>query len=821
MAYPGPELSLKVSTPGLSENRMQGLHFRALPNYAQYLLQNRVRDLAIQQLSLVKDLRLPAYHFVEWLPEEELIEIGVQSIVHLLELLSKNKSSEFIDQSQKIWLSNRGPLITRDQISPEDIAQFSFIRRKLFRDMLPDYTSDPKVFTEVMEELDCLLVELDSVTLKNLFMLHQDLYKQAQLIAHLGNWSMDIKSKRLSWSDELYRIYGLDPGDELPHDLKLYNHPEDRQMVQDEVARALEEQKPFDFYYRIILDNGKQKNLHAKGTLLFDEAGKALSLVGTVQDVTQEKIISLELSSSQTFIRKVADMTPSIITVYNIHTGRYIFINQALKTILGYEPETAKEKGVDFLLSIIHPDDMTGLMEKNNKALEFANSAQDLKAEEIIIDFKYRIRHKKGHYRWFQTYGTVFRRNHENKVEDVLNISVDITEQELFAAQLEQQNLELSKNEERYHKMTEMVEDYAILLLSSEGIIENWSRGAEKIKGYKAEEVIGKHFRIFYTPSDQKEGLPEKLMEIALREGKATHEGWRARKNGSVFWGYIVITALRDENNEVFGFSKVTRDLTEKRQTELKLEKFAESLQEKNFALEQMNKELESFTYVASHDLQEPLRKIKTFTNFIISSEKEQFSDTTKDYFARIVSAADRMQHLIESLLQLSRISSTEPVFESTDLNLLLDEAKKDHQDTLAEKQAIIEADKLPFLNVNPLQIQQVFSNILGNSLKYASKDRPLLIRISAEKMPAKQILANIEKQYCWRICFTDNGIGFEQQYANRIFEPFQRLHGKLDYPGTGIGLAICKKIIQFHGGTMNASGESGKGASFDFYLPE
>ena len=165
-----------------------------------------------------------------------------------------------------------------------------------------------------------------------------------------------------------------------------------------------------------------------------------------------------------------------------------------------------------------------------------------------------------------------------------------------FAWELEQRNETLRKSEERYHKMIAEIEDYAIILLDTNGNIQNWNTGAEKIKGYKAEEIIGKNFRIFYLPQDRDNKLPEKLLERVIREGKSAYEGWRVRKDGSTFWGSIVVTALHDDNGEVIGLSKVTRDLTEKKKAEDKMREYLAEL-------ENRNSELEQFAYIASHDL--------------------------------------------------------------------------------------------------------------------------------------------------------------------------------------------------------------------------
>lgn len=377
---------------------------------------------------------------------------------------------------------------------------------------------------------------------------------------------------------------------------------------------------------------------------------------------------------------------------------------------------------------------------------------------------------------------------------------------------------------EVYQHMIAEVQDYAIILLNSDGIIQNWNRGAENIKGYKAEEIVGKSFRIFYTPEDLARNLADELIQRARTEGRATHEGWRVRKNGTRFWGSIVITALHDQNNNVIGFSKVTRDLTDKKNAEDALRNNALLLEEKNKELQSMNQELISFAYVSSHDLQEPLRKIQTFASRILETEAEQLSERAKDYFGRMQNAAQRMQILIEDLLAYSRTNRSEQKFEVADLNKLLAEVKNDLRERIEEKHAIITSAHLPSLKVIVFQMRQLFTNIISNSIKFSKAGVTPEIRIQHEvvkgnAVPSKTPVDNNKTFH--HISFTDNGIGFEPEQRLKIFEVFQRLHGRSEYSGTGIGLAICKKIVENHHGVITADSQLDQGATFHIYLPE
>ncbi|HLA54677.1 MAG TPA: CHASE3 domain-containing protein [Flavobacterium sp.] len=254
---------------------------------------------------------------------------------------------------------------------------------------------------------------------------------------------------------------------------------------------------------------------------------------------------------------------------------------------------------------------------------------------------------------------------------------------------------------------------------------------------------------------------------------------------------------------------------------ESKVNERTRELQEKNIALEQMNDELISFNYVASHDLQEPLRKIHAFTYRILDTDKN-LSKTTQDYFSRITAAVSRMQNLLEALINYSRASNTDEDYVKTDLNQLLEEVKTDINESIEEKKAVITNDLLPTVNVISLQFHQLFLNLLANSIKYSRPDVAPQIKISAAITDVADIKKDVSLHYAkyWKFTFEDNGIGFGPQYEDKIFELFQRLHAKTEFEGTGIGLAICRKILQNHNGYIFAEGRPESGATFIVYLP-
>jgi PAS domain S-box-containing protein len=366
------------------------------------------------------------------------------------------------------------------------------------------------------------------------------------------------------------------------------------------------------------------------------------------------------------------------------------------------------------------------------------------------------------------------------------------------------------RTEEQYHRMVEEVEDYAILMLDAHGFIVNWNRGAQKIKGYTEEEIVGRHFSVFYTAADQAAGLPGILMEKARQEGKAIHEGWRVRKDGTSFWGSIVITALHDADNRVVGFSKVTRDLTERKMWEDKLRQYTRQL-------ETQNAELQQFAHMAAHDMKEPLRKIQYYQSMIL--EENISEEKTKDFLTRSAEAASRMQGLIEDLLAFTRIAEPVESLETIDLNEIVADVWQFFRDTTDRIHAELSVEKLPVIHAIPFQVSQLFSNLISNSIKYHAPDHPLRISITAGICgpPGNVPLATGRFH---KISITDNGIGFDQTQAGRIFAMFERLHRRDQYPGTGIGLAICRKVMENHKGFILAHGIPDQGATFELYFP-
>jgi PAS domain S-box-containing protein len=349
--------------------------------------------------------------------------------------------------------------------------------------------------------------------------------------------------------------------------------------------------------------------------------------------------------------------------------------------------------------------------------------------------------------------------------------------------------------EERFHLLVDGVRDYAIFLLSRDGRIETWNLGAERIKGYRAEEILGHHFSQFYTPEDVADDKPERLLAAAVRDGRVEDEGWRVRKDGARFWANVIITALRDPDGGLTGFAKITRDLSERRRVEE--------------ALARSHAELESFSYSVSHDLRAPLRAIDGYAKALLEDHGPSLDADGQRMLGIVRDNARHMGQLIDSLLAFSRLGR-QPLRKAA-INMqgvaegVVEELRRGGGSNFPE----VSVQPLPAAVGDPTLIRQVLANLIGNAFKFSA----------ARPNPRVEIGVRVdggENVYYVK----DNGVGFDMRYADKLFKVFSRLHRMEDFEGTGVGLALVHRIIHRHGGRIWAESAVDHGATFFFTVP-
>jgi PAS domain S-box-containing protein len=334
------------------------------------------------------------------------------------------------------------------------------------------------------------------------------------------------------------------------------------------------------------------------------------------------------------------------------------------------------------------------------------------------------------------------------------------------------------------------------------------NKRADDFYPLKRTEMIGKNLLELFPQLRDSEMVRD--INLALEGEIVYNKNYHSQITGRTFENYYI--PLQNQENEVYGILTIGHDITSLTEAKDKLEKL-------NAELVKSNRDLEQFAYIASHDLQEPLRKIQTFAQLM----QEYFNDPEqlKHYHQKIKQAASRMQQLIKDVLNFSRIANSEDAFVKTDLNEILDNLKTDFELILRDKNAEIISEPLPVIDGIPLQLTQLFSNLISNSLKYNEKKPRIIIKSSLLNQEQLKNYPQLQEEPCYlRIDFQDNGIGFEQEFSEQIFNIFQRLHGKNTYSGTGIGLALCKKIVENHHGVIYANSTPGEGSVFTIILP-
>jgi PAS domain S-box-containing protein len=370
----------------------------------------------------------------------------------------------------------------------------------------------------------------------------------------------------------------------------------------------------------------------------------------------------------------------------------------------------------------------------------------------------------------------------------------------------------LQKSEELYRSMIQNAQDYAIYLLDPAGRVATWNKGAQRIEGYQADEIIGRHFSIFFTPEDVAKDLPGDELKRARKNGKSQTEGWAVRKDGTLFRSDWTLTPIFDHDGELKAFCKIAHDVTERRRLEEENVRLREQLEQRvcrrTAELEAANKELEAFSYSISHDLRAPLRHILAYVSFLKDTEGDAHESPL--YLDKISMSANRMERLIEDLLTFSRMARTELSYSRVNLATVVEGVRMDLCEDTAGRNIEWRIGKMPEVDGDESTLRQVFVNLISNALKYSRGRSPAVIEVGSywEK---DELVSYVR----------DNGIGFDMHFSQKLFGLFQRLHSDKNYPGTGVGLAIVQRVIRRHGGRVWAEGSVGRGAAFYFTLPK
>ncbi len=366
-------------------------------------------------------------------------------------------------------------------------------------------------------------------------------------------------------------------------------------------------------------------------------------------------------------------------------------------------------------------------------------------------------------------------------------------------------------NEDSFSLLLGGVKDYAILIMDAEGIIKTWNAGAEVMKGYRAEEIIGRCFSCFYPPADIEAGKPRLLLDQAARAGRIADEGWRLRKDGSRFWAYVVLTALYNEMGIVNGYAKITSDLTERKRMADELHDALQRLQQANQRLEELDHLKSLSISIASHELRSPLTAIKGYIDNLLEGVAGTLPEQVTHYLARIGHNTDRVIRLTNMLLDLSRIEAGEmPLdLDAVSTAQVIRDVLRDFESVAKGKAITIRTADLIAVPVRAdrHRLEQVLHNLIHNALKFTPKSGEVMVQ--SHLSDGEEVIITV----------ADTGCGISPDQHLKVFEKFHRAPSPVQ-EGIGLGLAITKSLVELHGGRIWVESEPGRGSKFSFTLP-
>lgn len=738
---------------------------------------------------------------------------------------------------------------------------------------------------------------------------------EAQRIGQIGSWEWNLQTGEISWSDELYHIYGVDPEKFTPtiDSFAKYVHPDDQETINEVINQIITHGTSLEFDFRIISEDGLTHVLKTVAEATdYDERGNPLLVIGTNQDVTELKKIEKNLKDERDLLQNVMDGARNSHLVYLDRDFNFVRVNEAYARTCGYKPEemigknhfdlyphkeneaifahvreTGKpakyhdkpfkfpdqpERGVTYwdwtLTPVKSYDKIIGFIfslyettkrkqaeeelkrseeiyrgildnlqdayfRSNNEGLiimasqsaaniygfnspkemidlstssmyknreDRASMLECLKKKGKIENYEFEASRKDGSL-FYASQNVQFFYDDKGHIQGTECIVRDITHQKEFEETLE-------KSEEKYRTLFEST-SLGVVYQNKNGSIISANPAAEEILGLTLDQMQGRTSTDPRWNAIREDGSDfpgeEHPAMVALKTGREVKNVimgiYDPIKKSSAWININATPQFKKDDIEPYQVYTIFEDITHKKIHEIELQKTLDELKRSNF-------ELEQFAYVASHDLQEPLRMISSFTQLLERRYKNQLDDDAIDYIHYAVDGAKRMQELINDLLIFSRVKSKAGEFKSVDLDNVIDEVLFNLEIAIEKNDTVITKEGLPVIFGDYSQMVQVFQNLIGNAIKYRSK-----------KTPKIQIYSKKEDDY-WLFSIKDNGIGIESEYFDHIFQIFKRLHTPDEYEGTGIGLAITKRIIDRHDGEIWVESEPGNGSTFYFTIP-
>lgn len=605
----------------------------------------------------------------------------------------------------------------------------------------------------------------------------ESLLEETSKVAKVGAWEINLETNELYWSDitKIIHEVPLDFVPDLAEGINFYKEGESRTIITECVDKAIVDGTPWDVELQLVTQKGNEVWVRAIGQTKFHE-GKCIRIFGTFQDINARKFAAQKLAQSEEQFRQTFDNAVIGMTLVD-KKGKWIRVNDSFCQLVGYSRTELLKSGYR---NLVHPDE---LEESNRELTQFA------KGEIEVYSREKRYIHKKGHVIYL-VIGVSKVTNEEGRISQFVAQYADITDRKLATQKLQQSELEFRQIFENSVSGMALVNTKGRWIKVNDSFCE--------LIGYSRAELLKRSFTDLIHPAFLSNTIAE-LRKLERGEIAAfKSEEQFIHKNGTEIWFLVAVSKVTTEEGKIIHYIAQYSDITERKKADEKMRRLS--------ILEAKSKEMEQFTYIASHDLREPLTNITGYLNLLIEEFADQMPEDAQHILQFTSEAAGRMDELIHGLLDYSRLGRVREL-EQVACQAVLKDVLADLSGKISRLKAQIKIDALPIIPAYQLELKLLFQNLIGNALKFAKAGTTPNIHISVTKI-----------EDGWQFCVKDEGIGIPESEKEKIFFIFQRLH-KQDFEGTGIGLANCKKIADLHNGTIWVESALGQGSAFYFTI--
>ncbi len=636
----------------------------------------------------------------------------------------------------------------------------------------------------------------------------QALYNQAPC----GYHSLDVQGNFVSVNDTELEWLGYSREEVVGgmnfRDIML---PEQAALLDSRMQKILQNDALDATEYQLRRRDGSTFHALLSSSAVRDAEGRFLRSNTTVVDITRRKAAETALHDNQRFLQTITDHVPGLIAYVDDRLV-FQFANAEHLRVYGMDPQYIVGRHVS---ECIRPEVWAETGPRMAAALtgqtqHFETWRPTADGGEIFVSVTYLPDVNEGRIKglFIQIIDITERKRIE---ERVIHLNEELEQR------ISERSAELLESEQRFRLMVDNLRDYCIFFMDADGIITDWTDSAQRMDGYSPTQMVGRHYGVLFDPANPEHGKVSANQMLRLAASRGQHElhNWHARKDGSQYWSHSVLIALRDDGGELRGFAKINRDMTDAKRLDDLMRNINDELEnrvvERTEQLLAANKDLESFSYSVSHDLRSPLRHISSFVSLLEEHLGGQCDEVSARYLSTIGNSARHMSQLIDGLLAFSRLGRSAVNLTPVDFTLLVDAVVGQlGHDTEGRVVDWVVAPDLPVVQGDALLLREVWANLLGNAYKYTRPRERTRIEVGW----------TVDPVVGYTFFVRDNGVGFDTKYAQKLFGVFQRLHRASEFEGTGIGLALTRRIIERHGGSIWAESQLGEGSTFYFSLP-